>query len=396
MNAPAAQELLDRQRRLWQACQDALPGLDTVLVINKVNQYYLSGTMQDGLLVMRPDDLVRYFVRKSVTRAREECPLDIVVPIGSYRDMLSDLAPDLGHAGLELETMTLAASERIRKYFRIGQQSGIDRIILDQRAVKSDTELEIIAESGRQHARLLGELVPGMLREGMSETDFLADLYAAMVKLGYQGVSRFAMPQMEMIVGQLGFGTNAIYPTNFNGPGGMRGMSPAVPIVGDRHRRLRRGDLVFVDVGYGVDGYHSDKTQVYCFGGEPSERARSVHQACRDVLAGLVGGIRPGAVPAQLYAKALRDLPEVLRDHFMGFPDDPVRFLGHGVGLQIDEMPVIAAGFDQPLEAGMVLALEPKCAVPGEGMVGVEETYLVTAAGCRCVTGGDQPIRILA
>ncbi|NLO37466.1 MAG: aminopeptidase P family protein [Clostridiaceae bacterium] len=396
MSAPTAGELLERQHRLWQACQDVLPGLDSLLIINKVNQFYLTGTMQDGLLVLRPDGLVRYFVRKSATRARRECPLDIVVPVNSYRDMLTVLAQDLGHVGLELETMTLAACERIRKYFRFERQSGIDRIILDLRAVKSSSELLVVAESGRQHARLLNELVPGMLREGMSETDFLAELYAAMVKLGYQGVSRFAMPQMEMIVGQLGFGTNAIYPTNFNGPGGMRGMSPAVPIVGDRHRRLGRGDLVFVDVGYGVDGYHSDKTQVYCFGGEPSARARSVHQACRDVLANLVSGLKPGAIPARLYAQALKDLPDVLQDHFMGYPDDPVRFLGHGVGLQIDEMPVIAAGFGQPLQAGMVVALEPKCAVPGEGMVGVEETYQITATGCRCLTGGDLPIRILA
>jgi Xaa-Pro aminopeptidase len=71
----------------------------------------------------------------------------------------------------------------------------------------------------------------------------------------------------------------------------------------------------------------------------------------------------------------------------MGFGDRRAGFLGHGVGLQIDEMPVLAAGFDEPLAAGMVLALEPKKGIPGVGMVGLEDTFVVTPAGGRSLTG---------
>ena len=392
---PTAETLTRRQQQLMQAVLGENPSIDTVLIISKINQYYLSGTLQEGLLVLRKDGLVRYFVRKSYERAGLECPLDIVVKMNSYRDMRSFLPEDLGSVGLETEQVTLATIDRLEKYFQMDSRTSIDRLLLAQRAIKSDQELAIISESGRQHARLLGEIVPDLLREGMSETDLLAEVYAAMVKQGHHGVSRFAMPQMELVVGQLGFGDNSLYPTNFNGPGGMRGLSPAVPIIGDRERRLKKGDLVFIDVGYGFEGYHSDKTQVYCFGAEPKDAARLVHKACRSVMRQIEAMLKPGAIPATIYQAVMANLPDELNRYFMGYADDPVKFLGHGVGLHIDEAPVIAAGMNEPLAKNMVVAIEPKCGIPGQGMVGVEETFVITETGARCLTGGDRDIMVI-
>jgi Xaa-Pro dipeptidase len=392
---PAAETLTGRQQHLLQTVLGENPSIDTVLVISKINQYYLTGTLQEGLLVLRKDGSVRYFVRKSYERACLECPLDIVVKMNSYRDMLSFLPVDLGSVGLETEQVTLATLDRLEKYFRMASRTSIDRLLLAQRAVKSEQELAIICASGRQHARLLGEIVPGLLREGMSETDLLAEVYAAMVKQGHHGVSRFAMPQMELVVGQLGFGVNSLYPTNFNGPGGMRGLSPAVPIIGDRERRLKKGDLVFLDIGYGVEGYHSDKTQVYSFGAEPDDTAKAVHQACRTVMRQIRSLLRPGAIPAGIYQTVMANLPDELSRYFMGYADEPVKFLGHGVGLHIDEAPVIAAGMNEPLVKNMVVAIEPKCGIHGQGMVGVEETFVITETGARCLTGGDRDIMVV-
>jgi Xaa-Pro aminopeptidase len=74
----------------------------------------------------------------------------------------------------------------------------------------------------------------------------------------------------------------------------------------------------------------------------------------------------------------------------MGFGQRRVKFLGHGIGLQIDEPPVIAEGFDDPLQEGMVLAVEPKKGIPGVGMVGIENTFLVTPQGGHCLTGDSR------
>lgn len=391
-NRPQPDELLHRQTALIHSLISSGSPFDTALIQSKINQYYLTGTMQDGLLVLRRDGLVRYFVRKSLARALEECPLPIVRPMTTYRDMLTELPAELGATWLELESMPLITLERLRKVFDLDGPWPLDKPLLQLRAVKSDFEQVIVRESARQHGILLEQVVPGLLREGMSEADLLADLYAAMIRLGYHGVSRFAMYQTELVAGQLGFGTNSLYPTSFNGPGGMRGMSPAVPIIGSRERRLTRGDLVFVDVGYGVDGYHSDKTQVYLYRADPPPQVAAVHQACLTVMERLAAQLVPGAIPAEIYRSVMADLPPLLARHFMGYGDESVRFLGHGVGLQIDEAPVIAAGITTPLQENMIVALEPKCGVEGVGMVGCEETFIVKPGGAVCLTGGPRSI----
>jgi len=79
----------------------------------------------------------------------------------------------------------------------------------------------------------------------------------------------------------------------------------------------------------------------------------------------------------------------------MGFGDRRANFLGHGVGLQIDELPVLADGFDEPLEAGMVLALEPKKGIPSVGMVGIEDTFIVTPEGGRSITGANPGLALI-
>ena len=122
-----------------------------------------------------------------------------------------------------------------------------------------------------------------MLHEGMSEADLAAELFRVMIREGHHGVTRFGMFDTEMVLGQIGFGESSIYPTYFNGPGGNYGMSPAVPLIGSRDRNLRRGDLVFVDIGCGVEGYNTDKTMTYMYGGSLPEYAVDIHNKCVDI-----------------------------------------------------------------------------------------------------------------
>jgi Xaa-Pro aminopeptidase len=144
---------------------------------------------------------------------------------------------------------------------------------------------------------------------------------------------------------------------------------------------------VFVDIGFAVDGYHTDKTMVYMFGRPLPEEAIALHRQCVEIQQQLAALLQPGAIPSEIYAGVLEGLDPEFLQNFMGFGDRRANFLGHGVGLQIDEMPVLAEGFEEPLAAGMVLALEPKKGVPGVGMVGIEDTFVVTPQGGRSLTG---------
>lgn len=189
--APAA-EFQQRIDRLFAALAQHGRPYDTAIIYNRINQYYLTGTMQDGLLVLQKSGDVIYFVRKSFERAKLESPLEKLVQIRSYRDLLDDLPANLGRVLLEQESMPLAVLERLRKYLTFEDIQPLDGILARVRAVKSPFERSIIRESARQHQVLMESIVPGLLKVGISEAELLADLYAAMVKLGHHGLSRFA------------------------------------------------------------------------------------------------------------------------------------------------------------------------------------------------------------
>jgi Xaa-Pro aminopeptidase len=158
-------------------------------------------------------------------------------------------------------------------------------------------------------------------------------------------------------------------------------------VLGSRERKLRKGDLVFVDVGCAMDGYHTDKTMVYVFGGALPGEAVAAHQRCVEIEQRLAAQLKPGAIPSQIYTTTLNELDSEFLDNFMGFGNRRANFLGHGVGLQIDEPPVIAEGCDEPLVEGMTLAIEPKKGVASVGMVGTENTFAITSSGGRSLTG---------
>jgi len=379
-------ELENRLLALREALEED-PEFDTALITGRINQYYLTGTMQDALLVLQRGKKACLYVRRSYERAGLECPLPLVSPMASYRDILRTLSPDFGNTYIETELVPYAVLERWRKYFRMASVRPLDRVLQSLRAVKSEYELSCIRRAGALHKRLLEEAVPGLLREGMTEAEFHGEIYSAMMKMGHHGIARFSMFQAEMSIGQLGFGENSVYPTSFDGPGGMRGMGAAAPATGSGERKLRRGDLVFVDLGFGVEGYHSDKTQVYSFGAPPDPDVLRVHRACMDVQKRCAQALAAGAVPSDIYTRIMENLPECLSVGFMGYGQS-VNFLGHGIGLHVDEPPVLAKGFREPLQENMVLAIEPKCGLPGVGTVGVEDTYVVTRDGGVCVTGG--------
>ncbi len=392
------QELQSRINKLYQKLKAYDDNWDYIFISSKVNQYYFTSTMQSGVLVITNAGDFYYFVRRSLERAMLECPFkDHIYPMQSYKDIVNMLPKNTRKIYIEADATTYSTLERMGKYFDVSleQLASIDNTIQKVRAVKSSYELQCMEESGRQHKILLEDIVPSLLYVGMNEAELCAKMYEKMIALGYHGVSRFGAFQTEIMVGQMGFGENSIYPTSFDGPGGMKGMSAAVPLVGDKNRLLKVGDLVFVDVGYGYQGYHTDRTQIYSFAVPPAQKATQFHEQCLQIQKELAAKLKPGAIPSEIYADVMKDLDEDFLRGFMGATSDKVKFLGHGIGLQVDEYPVIAKGFNDPLEENMALALEPKVGIVGAGIVGVEDTYVVTPTGGKCITGGEKSILVL-
>lgn len=343
--------------------------------------------MQDSMLCIPRDDDPVLWVRKSHERAKTESEFPVIEKMSSFRDAakMYTTLPDTVY--LETDIVPLGFYQRFSRHFPFAHVKSMDRDIAMVRAVKSLFELSLMEKSGKIHEKVLEECVPDMLKEGMSESELASRLYSFLVDEGHHGISRFGSFNTEMLLGQIGFGENSLYPTSFDGPGGSVGLCPAVPLLGDRRRKLKKGDLVFIDVGCGFGGYHTDKTMTYMFGSSLPDEVIAEHNQCVKVQENTASLLVPENIPSHIYREVIEaQTPEFL-DNFMGYKDRQVKFLGHGVGLLIDEIPVIADGFNEPLEENMVIALEPKKGIAGVGMVGIENTFVVSKKGGRCITG---------
>lgn len=385
-------ELKNRMKCFREKMNEVNPEWELAIIISKVNQYYFTGTMQDGMILIPREQEAEYWVRRSFQRAIDESFFNNIYPMASYREAAASFTKQNNIPStvyFETEILTIALANRIKKYFPFESIESVEPVINSIRAVKSQYELELIKQSGAIHQKVLEEQIPGILYEGMSEAELATKLYSALVQEGHDANVRFGMFDTPMILGHICFGESSLYPTFFDGPGGNYGMSPAVPSFGSRETKLKKGDLVFIDAGCSVMGYHTDKTTTYMFGRSLPDEVIKVHRQCVDIQNEAASMLKPGAVPSEIYKAILTNQSHDFLNNFMGFGNRRVKFIGHGIGLNIDEYPVIAEGFLDPLKEGMVIALEPKKGIEGLGMVGTENTFIVTPDGGKCITGNN-------
>lgn len=387
-------ELKNRMSRFRKQMDNANPEWKIAVIFSKINQYYFTGTMQDGMLLIPRNDEATFWVRRSYERAIDESLFPKIKQMESFRDASQTIQKLPDTVYLETEVLPIALLQRFQKYFPFTSVKPLDTQVAWTRAVKSPYEISIMERCGKIHRRILEELVPSLLKEGISELEFTISLYSSMVAEGHQGIIRFGMFGSEMAIGQISFGENSIYPTYFNGPGGNRGLYPAVPFMGT-DRKLKKGDLVFIDIGCGLEGYHTDKTMTYMFDKPLAKELIDIHKQCVAIQYKIAEMLKPGAMPSEIYETIMNGLNPEFQNNFMGYGNHKVKFIGHGIGLTIDEIPVIAIGFDEPLQEGMTLALEPKKGIKGVGMVGIENTFLVTQHGGRCLTGNHPGLMLV-
>ena len=365
---------------------------DNVIIINRIHQYYFTGTMQDALLIFNNKTRKPYlFVRRDYDRAKAEATIDDVYKIRSYKDIVKYIGNELSDVYIEMSQMTMLVLNRIKKYLNMNNIFDVDRVLDKLLSVKSEYELNLIRKCGQIHSKAFNDVVPNILKEGLKEKEFQGILYNEKIKLGSQGVVRFKDPYNEVALGQFSFGKNALVNTNHDGPGGMQGLNAIIPIVGGEDA-LKKGDLVFVATSPMFEGYQTDKTQVYNFKGKVTNKERELHHECMEILNKVSSLLKPGNKPSDIYTEIMSNISSELKENFMGYKDRKVSFLGHGVGMFLDGYPVIANGFNEPLKENMVLAVEPKCGVDNRGIVGVEETFIVSKEGGECITGGARDI----
>ena len=382
-----AEELSARLSRLRAAMMQRDPAWSLMILDNKIDLYYFTGTMQEGALVLTPNEAT-LFVRRSYDCAVRDSLFGDIRPMGSFRVIAETFPQTPETVYVATRTMTLQKLSLLQKYLPFTRTAAADPVLSALRAVKSPYELDCMRAAGKIHQHVIENIVPALLREGVSEARLCGETCAAMLDKGAMGISRFNQPAAEDVLGVISFGENGLRECALDSPSGTIGTCIAMKSIGSSERLLGMGDLLLLDVPCGLLGYHTDKSINYFFGRladhPESARIRTAHEQVVFLEREAAAMLTPGAIPAEVCQKLSACVDPAFRDGFM----NGVKFLGHSIGLTMDESPVLAAGFMNPIEVGMTFAVEPKIALPGIGLIGSENTYEIVSDGpARSLTG---------
>jgi Xaa-Pro dipeptidase len=364
-------------------------GYAGAVVVQSTDLYYLTGTSQSAHLVVPAAGEPVLHVRKTLERARLESPLTRVEPFRSLGELPAALAAagvPGGLVGFELDVLPAARYlDYVRRLpgYEIGDCSASIRRL---RAVKSHWELERIREASSMLAGV-ADRVAGVLREGMTEIELAAELEAWLRRQGHQGILRMRAFNGEAHYGTIAAGAAAAEPGGTDTP--LVGVGPNAYVgKGASDHPIARGEPVIVDLVAASQGYVSDQTRTFSLGPVAPD-LHDAYERAREILGRVAAEARPGVLASRLHDLSV----ELAGDRREAFASaGRVSFVGHGFGLEIDEPPFLARGYDEPLEQGMVFAVEPKFVYPGIGAVGIENSYAVTADGVEQLTTAPEEL----
>lgn len=353
------------------------------LIIQRVDLFYFSGTSQQANLYIPADSTPILLAYKSSQRAMAESRIGRIVALNSPKkipEILRQNGYDMPKTlGLELDVLPANLYFNYQSIFEDTKIIDISYAIRLIRSIKSAYELGIMREA----ARLSDEVarrVPELLREDMTELELAGKIEAEARRLGHQGVVRMRMWGGEMFYGHLLSGDSGAIPSFLSSPTGGRGANPAVA-QGPGAKPIKPHEPVLVDYFFAYNGYLSDHSRIFSLG-KLSEDLMTAHAAMLKLQEMLKKLAKPGVRSGEIYEYALQKTTAWgYADYFMGHGPERIRFVGHGIGLEVDEFPFLAAGQNLELEEGMTIALEPKLVFPGKGVVGIENSHVVTRDG---------------
>ncbi|MBA4373228.1 MAG: aminopeptidase P family protein [Thermodesulfovibrio sp.] len=357
--------------------------IDGALFVYPIDVYYFTGVRQNAVLWVPTDGAPTLFVRKSLIRAREESCIPDVRPFPASREFADNFPENIQRIGLTFDILPVLQYQYYAKLLGNKELVDLSDINRRMRSVKSAWEIDQMRESGRRLSEVF-RLVPSFLKRGMRERDLAAEIEFRLRSKWSEGSLRMRAFNQE-ITGLAVAGERAAAPGCFDGPVTGRGLSNSSP-YGPSDALILEDSPILIDYPGIFNGYIVDMSRIFIFGKlEPA--MRRAFEVSLEIQSWLMDSIRPGAICEDLFWGAAGIAEGAgLKENFMGYPGEQARFVGHGVGLELDELPVLAQKFRTPLQEGQTIAIEPKFIFPGRGAVGIENTVAVTQSGCEKLT----------
>ena len=368
--------------------------LDGAFILQNADLFYFSGTIQSAVLFVPAIGDPLLMVQKSLERAQQESSLAQVIPLKRKNHIARILCDfnvnSLSTAGLEMDVLPANLYIGFKEKFPRCRWVDVSGIIRKLRMIKTDYEIGQIQKATAILHTGLTE-IRQIIREGMTELEIDGYLAKIARREGHMGVLRMRGWNQEMTYAHVLSGESGSMISMLNSAHGGSGNTPAMA-QGAGFRRINKDEPIGIDYGVAVNGYIGDQFRTYVLG-TLSDILEKAHECSRNIHQRLAQEARPGVSCSHLYKLALEMAAQSgFSDYFMGYGEGQVPFIGHGIGLEIDEYPVISPRFDGILEEGMVFALEPMFVLPNEGVVGLEDDYVVTANGLSRLTLTEQAV----
>lgn len=388
-------EIKNRIAKLQQKLQELQ--INSVILIDRTNVYYFSGSGQQCHLFVPAEGAPLLMVKKNIEIAKQESPIANVAQIKNPKripQILDTYDLKIGQkTAMELDVLPANNYFLYKKIFENAVIVDVSLIIREIRMIKSEFEVSQIKESAIKHGELF-EHISSFIKEGMTDGELAGAIEGYARKIGHLGYTKFRGFNVEFYLGHTLVGAAGAAEGPYQVmPAVGAGSHPTFP-QGVSGATIKKGEPIYVDYVGNYTGYLVDQTRVFALGKLPLILEKAVYVSI-EIQTMVEEELKAGASGRDLYDKSIKIVEKYqLQGNYMGYPKG-VPFIGHGIGLEINEWPIIGKKYDMELKSGMVVALEPKFTFPGLGVVGTENTYLVKEKGFERLTKGDDFIKYI-
>jgi len=377
-------EMLPELSHRWKAIQKEMTrkNADGCLLADNVNLFYVADRVYSGYFYLPQEGNPLFFVKRPIGLEGENV-FYIRKPEQIAEILLQQDIALPQTMMLELDEMPYNDIVRLQSIFRPTETLNATTAIRSVRAIKSEYEIGQMRHSARLHAACYAE-VPKLYKPGMTDIDFSIEIERLFRRQGALGHFRVFGQSMELFMGSVIAGDNADNPSPYDFAMGGGGLHNSLP-VSSNGSVMMPGTTVMVDMGGTFTAYMSDMTRVFSIG-RVSPLTYKAHQVALEIQSNIETVAKPGVATCDLYNRAMELVKKhELMPYFMGHSQQ-AGVIGHGIGIQINEQPVLAPRSKDELKEGHIFALEPKFVIPGVGAVGIENSFVVHKSGIEKLT----------
>ncbi|MBD3228650.1 MAG: M24 family metallopeptidase [Candidatus Lokiarchaeota archaeon] len=352
--------------------------LDFSIIFNSRHIYYFTGTSQNSILLIPKEDSPTLFVRRDFVRAKKESQIKDLVNIHSTSEVLKSIdgfKENEYNIGIENNFLRVGLFLYLKKYLPTSNFYDVSSIIREMRMIKDDLELEYVRKSAKVNEEVQ-TVSREYLKEGITELDLAGEIQKVLTENGstfsyfdgYWGRTPFIIASGENLWARSDF------PPVLSGVGS----SPAVP-HGPSDREIKKDDIVVVDVASVINGYNSDHSRTY-YVGKPSDKFKKIYDILLNARNDGIKNMRAGFKIGDFCQKIIHSIPKEYHDYIQGYHQFREGF-GHGIGLCLDELPMLVKNNNRRFKENMLIAFEPKIIIPGWGAVNFEDDFIIKKNG---------------